>query len=203
RNIVIFGDNGSGISSVINVIAREQLAKTSCDAHGCTSTVQRYSVDISGQRFVLFDTPSLNQGMTGKVITAKAEKQLENLLRKLMNSKSDGINLLVYCMRRTTAPRTLVEAYTKFYSRICSEKKVPIVVAVTGFEEETHAESWWDINKGKFEGIHFAGHACVTAIQMYPGIPEDYTRRVVESSNILRDLILNHYSDVAVDDRRF
>jgi hypothetical protein len=64
-------------------------------------------------------------------------------------------------------------------------------------------ESWWDTNRNKFEGMHFAGHACITAIQMYPGIPDDYTRRVAESSDVLRNLIVNHYPDLAVDDRRF
>jgi GTP-binding protein EngB required for normal cell division len=202
KTIVIFGNDGSGISSIINVIAREQLAKTSCDAHGCTSTPQRYQVEISGHRFVLFDTASLNQGAGGTVTTAKAEKQLGSLLRKLMNSKSDEIGLLVYCMRRTTAPPIVAEAYNKFYSAIC-QKKVPIVVVVTGLEKETHMESWWDTNRNKFEGMHFAGHACITAIQMYPGIPDDYTRRVAESSDVLRNLIVNHYPDLAVDDRRF
>jgi hypothetical protein len=202
KTIVIFGNNGSGISSIINVIAQEQLAKTSCDARGCTSTPQRYQVEILGHRFVLFDTASLNQGVGGTVTTAKAEKQLRSLLHKLMNSKSDEIGLLVYCMHRTTAPPIVAEAYNKFYSGIC-QKKVPIVIIVTGLEKETHMESWWNTNRKKFEGMHFAGHACITAIQKYQGIPDDYTRRVAESGDVLRDLIVNHYPDLAVDNRRF
>ncbi|KAG2040460.1 P-loop containing nucleoside triphosphate hydrolase protein, partial [Suillus americanus] len=129
RNVVIFGETGSGKSSIINTIAQEQLAKTSNDAHGCTSTAQRYTVEISGQRFVLIDTAGLNLGAADTVPAGKAEKQLKNLLRELMNSRLDGISLLVYCMCSTIAPHVLVKAYNKFYSEIC-RKKVPIVVIV-------------------------------------------------------------------------
>ncbi|KAG2356388.1 hypothetical protein BDR07DRAFT_449865 [Suillus spraguei] len=38
RNVVIFGDCGSGKSSVINAIAQKELAKTSPDTLGCTLT---------------------------------------------------------------------------------------------------------------------------------------------------------------------
>ncbi|KIK48608.1 hypothetical protein CY34DRAFT_8177 [Suillus luteus UH-Slu-Lm8-n1] len=200
RNIVIFGETGSGKSSIINAIAQKQLAKTSNDAHGCTSTIQRYPVEISGQRFVLIDTVGLNLGTADALPTAKAEKKLRGLLRNLMSSKLDGISLLVYCMYSTIAPCALVRAYNEFYSGIC-QKKVPIVVVVvTGLEKETSMESWWDTSKDKFENTHFAGHACVTALQEHPGFPDDIARRIAESGDILRELVLDNYSDLAIDD---
>ncbi|KAG1769575.1 P-loop containing nucleoside triphosphate hydrolase protein [Suillus occidentalis] len=202
KNVVIFGETGSGKSSIINVIAQKQVAATSNDAVGCTSKPKRYSVDISGQKFVLFDTAGLNEGTAGTVPLRQARRQLKNLLDKLLNHKSQsgGVDLIVYCVRNTTAPRIIIDAYDTVYSGICRKKGVPIVVVVTGLESESPMESWWDSHKDKFSSLHLAGHACVTTIQDYPGIPEEHTRRVAQSGEILRDLVLNKCSAVAVDD---
>lgn len=202
KNVVIFGETGSGKSSIINVIAQKQVAKTSNDAPGCTPESTRYSVDISRQKFALFDTAGLNEGSAGTVPHQQAKKQLKSLLNKLMSHKSpsDGIDLLVYCMHYTTAPRAILDTYNTVYSGTCRKKRVPIIVVVTGLESETPMESWWDSHKEIFNSMDLAGHACVTTIQEYPGIPKDFTRRVAQSSEILRDLIMNKCSTLAVDD---
>ncbi|KAG1886598.1 P-loop containing nucleoside triphosphate hydrolase protein [Suillus subluteus] len=201
RNVVFFGETGSGKSSIINAIAREHLAETSDNATGCTLDHKRYPVTISDQRFVLFDTAGLGEGPAGTVPDAVAKRQLKRLLRNLMSSRSpsDGIDLLVYCVSfKTTA---LVRAYNTFYSEVC-KKKVPIVVVITGLENEPNMENWWDNNKGKFKSMHFAAHACVTALQEYPGIPGDVTRRIAESSDTLCNLLVNNCSHWAVDNSR-
>lgn len=198
KNVVIFGETGSGKSSIINVIAQEQVARTSNDGPGCTSEPKHHLVDISGQKFALVDTAGLNEGTAGTVPPKQAKQQLKSLLDKLMTS--DGIDLLVYCLRNTTAPRAILDAYDTVYSETCRKKRVPIVVVVTGLESETPMESWWDAHKERFNSMHLAGHACVTTIQEYPGIPEYLTRRVAQSSEILRDLIMNKCSASPVDD---
>lgn len=111
RNVVIFGETGVGKSSIINTIAQKELAKTSNDAPGCTSSSERYPVEISSQRFVLLDTAGLNEGNEGTVPAAKAEKQLKSLLRELMSSGSDGIGLLVYCAQHfcPSRPRSCLQ----------------------------------------------------------------------------------------------
>ncbi|KAG2053326.1 P-loop containing nucleoside triphosphate hydrolase protein [Suillus hirtellus] len=202
RNIVVFGEAGAGKSSVINAIAQKQLAKTSNDAHGCTATAQRYPVEISGQKFVLFDTAGLGEGSPGAVPDAEAKRQLKNLLCRLMSSTSPsgGIDLLVYCVSSTTARNAIIRAYDMFYSKVC-KKKVPIVIVITRLEDETNMESWWDKNSGRFKSMHFAGHACVTALQEYPGIPDGHIRRIAESSDTLRNLLLNNCSHYAANDR--
>ncbi|KAG2063145.1 hypothetical protein BDR04DRAFT_597530 [Suillus decipiens] len=175
RNIVIFGQTGTGKSSIINAIAREQLAGTSNDAAGCTSGYKRHPVTISGQRFVLFDTAGLGEGPAGTVPDKEAKRQLKSLLRQLMNSRSpsDGIGLL---------------------------KKIPIVIVITGLEQEPNMESWWDQNKDKLKSMHFTGHACVTALQEHPGNSEDFTRRIAESRDILSNLLVGNCSRGAVND---
>ncbi|KAG2040449.1 hypothetical protein BDR03DRAFT_892384 [Suillus americanus] len=193
RNIIIFGETGVGKSSIINTLAQQGLAETSNDASGCTSSSERYPVEISGQRFVLFDTAGLNEGTEGTVPAAMAEKQLKRLLLELMSPESDGIGLLVYCVRSTSAPRALARAYNTFYAGIC-QKRVPIVVIITALEKETRIENWWDTNREKFEshGMQFAGHAYVTALQEYTGV---CTRRIEASSEILRNLVVDNFLD--------
>ncbi|KAG1825517.1 P-loop containing nucleoside triphosphate hydrolase protein, partial [Suillus subaureus] len=163
-NVVIFGETGSGKSSIINVIAQEQVARTSNDALGCTSEYKRYSVDISGQKFALFDTAGLNEGTAGTVTPKQAKQQLKSLLNKLMSLKSPlgGIDLLVYCMHYTTSPRAILGTYNTVYSGTSRKKRVPIVVVVTGLESTTPMESWWDAHKEIFNSMDLVGHACVT-----------------------------------------
>ncbi|KAG1731286.1 hypothetical protein EDB19DRAFT_1831768 [Suillus lakei] len=167
--------------------AQQELAKTSNDGSGCTPSAERHPVEISGQRFILFDTAGLNEGSEGTVPAAKAEKQLKK-----------SFALLVYCVRSTSSPHIHARAYNTFYAGIC-QKKVPIVVVATGLERETRMESWWDMNREKFEshGMHFAGHACVTALQEYEGIPKVFLTRIAGSSETLRDLVVNNCSDWA------
>jgi GTP-binding protein EngB required for normal cell division len=200
KNVVIFGETGSGKSSIINVVAQEQIAKTSNDAPGCTSEFKRYSVDISGQKFALFDTAGLNEGSAGTVPHKRAKKQLKGLLNKLMSHKSPsgGIDLLVYCVQNTAAPRAILNTYNTVYSGTCRKKRVPVVVVVTGLESMSPMESWWDTHKEIFNSMDLAGHACVMTVQEYPDIPEEYIHRVAQSSKILRDLVMNTAS--AADD---
>ncbi|KAJ8580489.1 hypothetical protein M405DRAFT_778210, partial [Rhizopogon salebrosus TDB-379] len=126
RTVVIFGESGSGKSSVINAIAQQRLSETSSDATGVHH--QCHSVEIAGQKFVLFDTAGLKGASGGAVSAAKAEESFKSLLRELMNA-SDGIGLLIYCVRDMRASRALLHNYNLFYSAIC-RKKVPIVIVV-------------------------------------------------------------------------
>ncbi|OAX33408.1 hypothetical protein K503DRAFT_725889 [Rhizopogon vinicolor AM-OR11-026] len=204
RNVVIFGESGSGKSSVINAIAGQELSETSGDAAGCTFRYQCYNVNLAGQTFRLFDTAGLDEAAQGTVPPAKAEENLKSLLRELM-STSDGIGLLVYCVRSTRLRRALIKNYNIFYSAIC-RKKVPIVVVVTGLENHAYTmDSWWDTNWNEFRihGMHFEDHACVTTLRKDLDIPDVFTQRITESSETLRMLIVNNCSEWAIDDSWF
>ncbi|KAG1731268.1 P-loop containing nucleoside triphosphate hydrolase protein [Suillus lakei] len=201
-NIVIFGETGSGKSSLVNKITQLPLAKTSNDALGCTSTPERYPIEIFGKKYILIDTPGLNEVSNGTVPDAEAKELLKNLLCELMSSRSDDIGLLVYCVGSGTHPRTFVKAYNKFYSGIC-HNKVPIILVVEGLYNESGVKSWWNSNGEacRSRGMHFANDPSVLARQEidYQGIPDDVTR-VAEPSSFLRNLIVNNYSeDLAVD----
>lgn len=197
RNIVIFGETGSGKSSLVNRITQHLLAETSNDARGCTSTPERYPVEISKRKYVLIDTPGLNEGSAGTVPDAKAKELLKRLLHELMSSRSDDIGLLVYCVRRATRPHVFVKAYNKFYSEIC-HKKVPIILVVEGWGNELDMESWWENNGNvcRSHGMHFKNDPCVTARQEPDRQPtlDGATPGVTESSGFWGNLIATHYS---------
>jgi len=59
-NVVIFGETGVGKSSLVNLIARTQKARTSPDALGCTTKTEVYDVLIQNNfktlKVKLFDT---------------------------------------------------------------------------------------------------------------------------------------------------
>jgi GTPase Era involved in 16S rRNA processing len=203
RTVIIFGESGSGKSSVINAIAQQRLSETSGAATGCTFHYQCHSVEVAGQRFVFFDTTGFEGATGGAVSAAKAEKSFKSLLRELMNA-SDGIGLLVYCVRGRVS-RALLHNYNLFYSAIC-RKKVPIVIVVTGLEnQEPTMDSWWDVNGKEFErcGMHFEDYACVTTLRKDSNIPDVFTPRITESRENLRRLILNNCTEWAVDDSWF
>jgi hypothetical protein len=158
-------------------------------------------VELPGEKFVLFDTVGLDEGTAGTVPAAEAEANLKSLLRELMSPGSNGIGLLVYCVRSVRVSRALLRNYNLFYSAIC-RKKVPIVVVVTGLEnQEPDMESWWYANGREFKrcGMHFEDHACVTTLRKHPGIPDVFTQRITESRENLRTLILHNCSEWVAD----
>ena len=153
---------------------------------------------------MLFDTVGLNEGSAGTVPAAEAEENLKGLLRELMNPRSDGIGLLVYCVRSVRVSRALLRNYNLFYSAIC-RKKVPIVIVVTGLEnQEPTMDSWWGSNGEEFKrcGMHFEDHACVTTLH-HLDIPDVFAQRIAESRDTLRSLILTNCSEWKADESWF
>ncbi|KAG1741436.1 uncharacterized protein EDB91DRAFT_329159 [Suillus paluster] len=163
---------------------------------GCTFRHQSYKVNISGQEYALFDTVGFDEGTEGTVPAAQAKKGLNGLLAKLTSPVSDGIDLLVYCVQSTRARHALLRHYNHVYSTIC-RKKVPIVVVVTGLEDEPIMENWWNTYGQEFEslGMLFKDHACVTTLVEDPGTPVDFIHRIAESRKVLRNLIVKNCSE--------
>jgi len=164
-NIVLFGETGSGKSSIINMIADEPLARAGSAANGCTFQHEFHNPIVHGRHVTLVDTAGLNEGdgSHGMVDHATAVAEFYKLMKKL-----DGeIDLLMLCMR---GPRITTSAHMNwkvFYEIIC-KKKVPIVLIVTHLENEADGmDAWWTNNQGEFErqGLHPDATACITAIR--------------------------------------
>jgi GTPase Era involved in 16S rRNA processing len=184
-NVIVFGETGAGKSSIINMLAGGDVAKVSSSSSGCTFESKSYPL---GSTCRLFDTVGLNEGKQGTVSPTEAVVNLYKLIRSL----EDGVNLLVYCVRGPRIRETMVNNYKMFYSVFCKEQ-VPIVLVVTGLENEESMETWWDENQSAFteHGMHFSGHVCGTATKGKNNhFADEYKETSAESSRLIERMPL-------------
>ena len=97
----------------------------------------------------------------------QAITNLVALVRQLSanDSRAGGVSLLVYCIRGTRLREIIRVNYDLFWGIICNEQ-VPIVLVITGLENEDDMDSWWRDNRGELEEtmeMRFDGHVCVTS----------------------------------------
>jgi hypothetical protein len=182
-NVIVFGETGVGKSSIINMLASAPMAKVSSGSSGCTFESKSYQLDIEGSLYRIFDTAGLNEGKEGTVTPADAVVNLYKLIRSL----EDGVNLLVYCVRGPRIKDTIVNNYKMFHSVFCKEQ-VPIILVVTGLENEDSVDVWWEENGSAFmrHGMRFEGHVCGTATR---GKKNHFETEYQETLTKLRRLI--------------
>ncbi|KAJ8592417.1 hypothetical protein M405DRAFT_52666, partial [Rhizopogon salebrosus TDB-379] len=164
-NVIVIGEAGAGKSSIINMIAGTRLAETSNGADGCTFQHHSYILPVHGRNFKFFDTMGLDEAKGGAMERSVAISKLYKLITGL--DRDGGISLLMFCMREPRIKHTTQRNWKVFHEIIC-KKQVPIILVVTGLEnEENSMDAWWWDNRGKFEhqGIHPDDTACITAIR--------------------------------------
>ncbi|KIJ11353.1 hypothetical protein PAXINDRAFT_137917 [Paxillus involutus ATCC 200175] len=185
RNVIFIGESGVGKSSIINLIADADLARTSSDVRPCTAEVTDYDVSIRGSTYRLWDTPALNETSRFRFSVSGPERDLKSFLRE---SYFDGeIDLLVLCVRGSRSHRSMESAY-KTFCKTTRQVAAPVVIAVTGLEQLQPAmDTWWVQNGRKLEelGLVFDGHACVTCLPHHP--------RRQASKEEIHDLLANDY----------
>jgi len=184
-NVVIFGETGAGKSSVVNLIAGRDIAKTSPDAGSCTFTSNPYHVVLENRPFCVWDTVGLNEPEISQEEYLRAIKQAYRLIKGLEDS--GGVHLLLLCTRGRVTKS--VQQNYKLFANVLCEKKVPLGVVVTNLENEPCMEQWWTDNENVFDnyGIFARGHACVTAT---PGIQNLFLERYKKSGETMRKLLL-------------
>jgi len=184
RSVVVFGQAGSGKSSIINMLAGSSVANVSPGAAGCTSSSQPYRISHGDDNcYTLWDTPGLNEAEDGTVSPQDAVHSLLDLV------KDHGVNLLIYCIRGRLVDIIRVN-YDLFWKIICMEK-VPIVLVVTGLEGKPDMNEWWEENEKtvKKMKLKFAGHACVTSWKGKGGM---YENAYKESAEKVWELVRKH-----------
>ncbi|KAG1902382.1 P-loop containing nucleoside triphosphate hydrolase protein [Suillus fuscotomentosus] len=188
-NVVVFGQAGAGKSSLINLIAGENLAEISRDMTRCTLKWEEYPVKFGGGSYNIFDTVGLEEPQLGIPQYLDAVENAHNLIQKL--ERQGGIDLLVFCMRAGRLTATLQSNYRLFNEFLC-EKKVPIVVVITHLENEVgEMDAWWKRNKATFRHMefHVDGHACITAVR------GNYPERHKQSRTTIHKLVKEFTAD--------
>jgi predicted GTPase len=185
KNIVVFGETGAGISSLVNLIAGQEMALTSPDMERCTTHWEEYTIAFDGCNYKVFDTAGLQERQLGMKEYVDVITDAYNLIAKLR--REGRIDLLLYCVRAGAVTATLQTNYRLFYEWLCG-KEVPIVLVLTGLEREQSMEDWWTRNERIFTTyeIHVADHACITAANRLYGRHEELYE---ESRRLVRGLV--------------
>ena len=132
----------------------------------------------------MFDTIGLEEPQLGINEYLDAIYNARSLIMKLKDE--DGIDLLLFCVRAGRLSATVQNNYRLFYEWLC-EKKVPIVIVITGLESEANMEGWWIEHKGSFDRLNIVvdGHVCITAINL----GGNYERLYEESRALVRNIV--------------
>jgi len=191
KNIVLFGKSGAGQSSVINLMAGEQRAFTSLDMGRCTMHWSKYAIRFGGHNYNVFDTIGLNEPALGMEEYLKTILNARNLIMELDNK--GGIDLLLFCVRAGRLSATMKDNYRLFYEWLC-EKKVPIILVLTGLERETEMEDWWTRNKHTMDKLQIVvdDHVCITAANNLDGRHQVLYE---QSRKLIRSLVKKHTCD--------
>jgi len=187
-NIVVFGQTGAGKSSLINLLARDNVAPTSSKPSGCTESNESFNISSSANKtYTFWDTPGLNEGEQGTVPASQAVDILRNLVDQIRS-----VNLIIYCIRGRLTDIVRVN-YDLFCGIVC-EGKVPILLVVTGLEQESKMDDWWSRNYRavRMMGMKkLVGHACVVTTR---GMNNVYEKEYSESADKVWKLVQEHCS---------
>lgn len=191
RNVIVFGSVGVGKTSIINMLAGAVVARPVSSARGVILESTAHDIEIGGYHYQLHDIAELDDvGQLGS-------KEVIDAVHKLLDTMDGGINLLVYVLKgRLDAAK--LDNYRFFYEIFC-QKQVPIVLVVTGLEEERDLDDWWSNNAAvlKKYGTHFDDHACITSTRGkwidHPSIPGGiypYEQEYIDSKKKVEDCLI-------------
>ncbi|KAG2052229.1 hypothetical protein BDR06DRAFT_888191 [Suillus hirtellus] len=189
QNVVIFGEVGAGKSSVINLMAGQEIAPTSSNLLRCTLHWVEYQITLkNGSQYNVFDMVGLQEApclQVGEYLSAITNAySLINTLKEC-----GGINLLLFCIRAGKVA-ACQENYRLFFKFLC-EKKVLLALVITNLERERRMEDWYMRNRSYFDkcDIRSVGHACITTANL---LDRSHGDKYEESCRILRKVVEVH-----------
>ncbi|KAG2755333.1 hypothetical protein P692DRAFT_2075649 [Suillus brevipes Sb2] len=193
KNIVIFGESGVGKSSVINLLAGRQVAKTSPDTKHCTLRYEAYDITIDNAPYRIYDTAGVDGNRMDPSGFLDAVTNADKLMKELKDR--GGVHLLLYCIKAGRIPPTFVTNYRLFYE-FFFEEKIPVALIVTHLEREDPMDEWYTRNKGSFDrhAVKCVDHACITAAA---NLDPKYRTKCDASKEEVRKLITKHRDTVA------
>jgi len=108
---------------------------------------------VGGREIVLWDVLGLHKGDEDReqdTIVEDAAKNLHHMVQRLQG----GVNLLVHCINSKRPSEAVETNYEAFYL-IIGSKKAPIVLVVTGLEDEDPMEGWRRRNEEPWDEVQW------------------------------------------------
>jgi hypothetical protein len=187
QNFIVFGEMGVGKSSLINLIAGEQVAKSSSGIQSCNHESTGYQIRLSDPQLNvnLFDTVGLDSPTMDSASYLDALVKAHELIVSLQNK--GGIHGLLFCIKGGRVSRTMQQNYRLFYEFLCQEK-VPLALVITNLENEVNMDDWWTRNKAHVEksGVVPVTQVCITTIK---GHQNAYENRYFESRKKVHNML--------------
>jgi GTP-binding protein EngB required for normal cell division len=148
--ILVFGGTGVGKTSLCNSLTGKSRP-TDSGAKGVTDKTHLYGVvERGGLRLEVVDTVGLHEAESGTVPAEAAARQLVELL----SHSKDGYNLLIHVAIRGRLTRQHEDDYEFFVRRLTNER-IPVLLVLTGCENDSPMSSWVDANRKHFNHFNY------------------------------------------------
>jgi energy-coupling factor transporter ATP-binding protein EcfA2 len=148
--VLVFGSTGTGKTSLCNTLTGKGRP-TDNGAKGITAKSHLYPpFDFNGSRIEVIDTVGLHESSHGTVPAEQAVLELVELL----NKAKDGFNLLIHVTRASRITQDHDEDYTFFVEKM-TQKQIPVILAVTGCENELPMQGWVERNQEAFKRFNY------------------------------------------------
>ena len=178
--VLVFGATGTGKTSLCNGLA-DGSRPTDSGALGVTDKTHLFAPFSVGETsVVLVDTVGLHESVHGTVPADRAVVALVELLEK----SREGFNLLVHVARASRITKEHDDDYIFFVEKM-TQSRVPVVLAVTGCENEEPMSAWVNTNRTAF--TRFAYKAVVPTCFAAGGPLEEFyaSRRALSKECLL------------------
>ena len=184
--ILVFGATGIGKTSLCNALTG-RVRPTDNGARGITAKSHLYPPFQTGNCTIqIIDTVGLHESAHGTVPAEQAVIALIELLEKAR----DGFSLLIHVTRASRITKEHDEDY-KFFVEKMTQSRIPVILAVTGCENEQPMISWVERNKDAFS--RFSYKELVPTCFASGGPMEDFFAplRAQSCEHLLRSIIQN------------
>jgi GTP-binding protein EngB required for normal cell division len=143
--VLVFGATGTGKTSLCNTLT-ERSRPTDNGARGITAKSHVYlPFEFEGQQIELVDTAGLHESSHGTVPAEQAVLEIVELLEKAR----DGFSLLIHVTRASRITKDQDDDYNFFVEKM-TQNEIPVILAVTGCENEHPMQSWVKRNQREF-----------------------------------------------------
>lgn len=188
--VLVFGATGTGKTSLCNALTGNALP-TDNGARGITAKSHLYpAFQVGDNTIEIIDTVGLHESSHGTVPAEQAVVELIELLEKAR----DGFSLLVHVTRASRITKEHDDDYTFFVEKM-TQGSIPVILAVTGCENEHAMSSWVERNQDAFR--RFAYKELVPTCFATGGPMEDFFAplRAQSREHLLASIALNSLAE--------